>query len=236
MARIISLIQYSGKLGNTIGRKSRKGNPILSFSHGKPRNPNTTKQVQARVKFCGLRALAAAFGDALAGLVRYSTAKAITPFNAFMHVNKDAVSVGEPVDGKVTAQVDFSALMLSKGSLVCESQFAQPVVDAEHGTVTIKTTAEGSHADRTKTIVLFDEEAKTAMVKSTPYSEDSCEFEVADTSHTFHAYLYETASGDEASTVAYRDWMNGSTSLAEGDIAALLGSLEVSNSQYQAVN
>ena len=51
MAKIVSIIEYVGKAGNTVGQKSPKGGVILKQKAASVSNPQTSKQMNHRARF-----------------------------------------------------------------------------------------------------------------------------------------------------------------------------------------
>ena len=63
MAKIVSIIQYVGKAGNTIGQKSRKGDILLKQAAASVTNPKTSAQMAHRARFKVATTVAAKLGE-----------------------------------------------------------------------------------------------------------------------------------------------------------------------------
>lgn len=63
MAKIVSIIQYVGKAGNTVGQKSRKGGIILKQKAAAVSNPKTPAQMAHRARFKLATVIASMLGE-----------------------------------------------------------------------------------------------------------------------------------------------------------------------------
>lgn len=200
MARQISVIQFAGKMGNAVGRRSRKGNPILGLDQGKYHNPNTQKQIEARTKFLGLCHAAGIFDNCLVGLTAYAKANGWSLRNAFMKVNKEKITV-ETTASQVTASLITSRVILSKGSLEIIGRVVS-ATDAEGGGFNVVTVHDDKHPTRVKHIVVYDVDNSRAQMKVVDFSEESVHFEGRLPSD-YKIYYYEADAPDTGVAVTY---------------------------------
>lgn len=207
MARQISVIQFAGKMGNAIGRRSRKGNPILGLDQGKYHNPNTQKQIEARTKFLGLCNAAGIFDNCMVGLTPYAKANGLSLRNAFMKVNKDNMTV-QTTDSQATATLMPTKLVLSKGSLETIGDVIS-VTEAQGGGFDVVTTHDSNHPTRVKHVVVYDVNGKRAQMKIVNYSEERVHFEGM-LPETYSVYYYEADAPDAGVAVAYSGATSGS--------------------------
>ncbi len=63
MAKIVSIIEYVGKAGNTVGQKSPKGGVILKQKAASVSNPQTSKQMNHRARFKLATVVASMLGE-----------------------------------------------------------------------------------------------------------------------------------------------------------------------------
>ena len=201
MAKQISVIQFAGKMGNAIGRRSRKGNPILGLDQGKYHNPNTQKQVEARTKFLGLCNAAGIFANCMVGLTPYAKANGWSLRNAFMKLNKGNLEVSTGVDSSFTqSTLLVEQVILSKGSLEVVGGVVSHAA-AQGGGIDVTTVHDDQHPNRLKHVVLYDVEKETAQMKIVAYSVETVHF---DGEHNSPAiYYYEADAPDAGTAVAY---------------------------------
>ena len=103
---------FSGKVGTVVGYKVH-GKKVMRAYVDKVKDPRTAKQMDARLRFKTLAALAVGFLTASkTGLERIAASWRHTVANAFMRINQGAVTVADGV-----AEVDLSALVCSVGAL-----------------------------------------------------------------------------------------------------------------------
>lgn len=174
MAKQISVIQFAGKMGNAIGRRSRKGNPILGLDQGKYHNPNTKKQIEARTKFLGLCNAAGAFDNCLVGLTPYAKANGLSLRNAFMKVNSKVITV-ETTGSEAVATLMPDQVVLSKGSLETIGDVLS-VTEAQGGGFDVVTRHDAEHSTRVKHVVFYDVDNMRAEMKIVNYSEENVHF------------------------------------------------------------
>lgn len=230
MAKQISVIQFAGKMGNAIGRRSRKGNPILGLDQGKYHNPNTKKQIEARTKFLGLCNAAGIFANCMVGLTPYAKANGWSLRNAFMKLNKGAFTIStSQANNTVSANLGPEYLKLSKGSL----EVVGGVVVAETaagGGIDVTTIHDSAHPTRTKHVVVYDVELEKAFMKIVPFSEEKVHFD-ADMS-TPLVYYYEADAPDAGTAVAYSG-VDGQT-MATAEFRALANQMVYSETAFHA--
>lgn len=229
MARQISVIQFAGKMGNAVGRRSRKGNPILGLDQGKYHNPNTQKQVEARTKFLGLINASSVFSNCLVGLTSYAKANGWSLRNAFMKLNKDAMEVGTG-GSTATATLNVEGVILSKGSLEVIGG-VEGVEQATAGGWDVTTSHDDTHDTRSKHVVLYDFESKKAFMKIVPYSQEVVHFDypVQDRADLV-VYYYEADAPDAGTAVAYSD--GEGQIMAVGEFRALANQMVYSNTVF----
>lgn len=229
MAKQISVIQFAGKMGNAIGRRSRKGNPILGLDQGKYHNPNTQKQIEARTKFLGLCNAAGVFANCLVGLTPYAKANGWSLRNAFMKVNKGNIAV--TTSGKnVTAGLKPEKVFLSKGSLEVVGGIVSATV-TEGGGIDIVTVSDANHPNRVKHVVVYDVDAQIAHMKIVPFSEEKVHFDAKSATRAVY-YYYEADAPDAGTAVAYSD--GEALVMATADFRALANQMVYSETVYHA--
>lgn len=114
-----SVITFKGKLDNIVGFKNNKG----TFSLRKritPKNPNTEKQRNARLKFLMANNLAAIFKHT-SGMVKFAKDNKISPSNAFVKANYDAILNVVPTgDDEVNlrAKIDYDNITVAVGNAI----------------------------------------------------------------------------------------------------------------------
>lgn len=226
MARQISVIQFAGKMGNAIGRRSRKGNPILGLDQGKYHNPNTQKQVAARTKFLGLCNAAGIFTNCLVGFTPYAKANGWSLRNAFMKVNKGSINL-KTSDGHVEAILLPENVILSKGSLEVIGDIVSASSPVGGGT-DIVTVHDADHPNRLKHIILYDVNRDVAYMKIVSFSEETVHFDVEPESRAI--YYYEADAPDEGTAVAYSGV--DASKMASADFRALANQMVYSDTVY----
>lgn len=207
MAKQISVIQFAGKMGNAIGRRSRKGNPILGLDQGKYHNPNTQKQVEARTKFLGLCNAAGIFTNCMVGLTPYAKANGWSLRNAFMKVNKENITV-ETTGSQAVATLLTPMVVLSKGSLERIGHVVS-ATEAQGGGYDVVTFHDAEHPTRVKHVVVYDSENNRAWMKIVKFSEETVHFEGSFSTRPT-IYYYEADAPDAGVAVAY----SGATSMS----------------------
>lgn len=203
MARQISVIQFAGKMGNAVGRRSRKGNPILGLDQGKYHNPNTQKQLEARTKFLGLCNAAGLFANCMVGLTPYAKANGWSLRNAFMKVNSSKMNVTTE-GSQVKATLTTAGVVLSKGSLEVVGGVVSHAAGKDGG-IDVTTVADSNHVNRTKHVVLYDVANKTARMKIVPFSQEVVHFDGDIAAASLAIYYYEADAPDAGTAVAYSD-------------------------------
>lgn len=228
MAKQISVIQFAGKMGNAIGRRSRKGNPILGLDQGKYHNPNTQKQIEARTKFLGLCNAAGIFANCMVGLTLYAKANGWSLRNAFMKVNKGAVTVALN-GGVVEATLQPENLVLSTGSLEVIGGI-EGAEQATGGGWDVTTIHDDTHATRLKHVVLYDVESKKAFMKIVPYSQEVVHFDFDAQNRVL--YYYEADAPDAGTAVAYS--AGSGQIMATAEFRALANQMVYSGTVFKA--
>lgn len=225
MAKQISVIQFAGKMGNAIGRRSRKGNPILGLDQGKYHNPNTQKQVEARTKFLGLCNAAGMFANCMVGLTPYAKANGWSLRNAFMKLNKSAMVMADTDTNDPRADLSPERVVLSKGSLeVVGGMVSRTAV--EGGGIDITTSHDLKHPNRVKHIVCLDFEHNVGVMKIVPYDTETVHFDLQD-NDVAAVYYYEADAPDGTTAVAYSG-LNHET-MAAAEIKALTSQMVYSH-------
>ena len=228
MAKQISVIQFAGKMGNAIGRRSRKGNPILGLDQGKYHNPNTQKQVEARTKFLGLCNAAGIFANCMVGLTPYAKANGWSLRNAFMKVNKESITVAT-TGSQATATLLPKEVILSKGSLEVVGGVVSHA-GAQGGGIDVTTIHDDKHPNRLKHVVLYDVDKERAYMKIVPFAEEIVHF---DGEHdNLSVYYYEADAPDAGTAVAY----SGADAevMARAEFRALVNQMVYSETLFQA--
>ena len=212
MAKQISVIQFAGKMGNAIGRRSRKGNPILGLDQGKYHNPNTQKQVEARTKFLGLCNAAGIFANCMVGLTPYAKANGWSLRNAFMKVNKTNITV-QTTGSESVATLLYQKVVLSKGSLVTIGEIIS-ATEAVGGGFDVVTVHDADHPTRVKHVVVYDVENQRAQMKIVDFSEETVHFE-GHLPSTCYVYYFEADAPDAGVAVAYSEGSGQRMAIAE---------------------
>lgn len=225
MARQISVIQFAGKMGNAIGRRSRKGNPILGLDQGKYHNPNTQKQVEARTKFLGLCNAASMFTNCMVGLTPYANANGWSLRNAFMKLNKSAMDIVGSDTTTPRAELAPEKVVLSKGSLEVVGGIVSRTA-VEGGGIDIITSHDLNHPNRVKHIVCLDFEHNVGVMKIVPYDTETVHFDLRD-NDVAAVYYYEADAPDVATAVAYSGLKH--ETMAAAEIKALTRQMVYSN-------
>lgn len=230
MAKQISVIQFAGKMGNAIGRRSRKGNPILGLDQGKYHNPNTQKQVEARTKFLGLCNAAGIFANCMVGLTPYAKANGWSLRNAFMKLNSSNMFVGT-AGSKVSATLTTVDVVLSKGSLETVGGVVSHAAGTDGG-IDVTTMADSVHVNRTKHVVVYDVLNKIAHMKIVPFSQEVVHFDgMEEGSLAF--YYYEAEAPDAGTAVAYSSSSEEEV-MATAEFRALVNQMVYSKTVYHA--
>ena len=230
MAKQISVIQFAGKMGNAIGRRSRKGNPILGLDQGKYHNPNTQKQVEARTKFLGLCNAASIFDNCMVGLTPYAKANGWSLRNAFMKLNKGNLEVSTGADSSyIQSTLLADQVILSKGSLDVIGGVLSHAVAAGGG-LDVTTAHDNDHPNRLKHVVLYDVENERAQMKIVAYEVETVHFvnEVASPV----IYYYEADAPDAGTAVAYSGI--SVEVMSRADFRALVNQMVYSETVYHA--
>lgn len=212
MAKQISVIQFAGKMGNAIGRRSRKGNPILGLDQGKYHNPNTQKQIEARTKFLGLCNAASVFANCMVGLTPYAKANGLSLRNAFMKVNKKIITV-QTTGSESVATLLYQKVGLSKGSLMTIGNVVS-VTAAQSGGFDVVTVHDSEHPTRVKHVVAYDFENQRAQMKIVDFSEETVHFE-GHFPANYVIYYFEADAPDAGVAVAYSEGSGERMAFAE---------------------
>lgn len=231
MAKQISVIQFAGKMGNTIGRRSRKGNPILGLDQGKYHNPNTQKQIEARTKFLGLCNAAGMFANCMVGLTPYAKANGWSLRNAFMKLNKSKIDiVGSDTNTPRADLLYEGPVVLSKGSLeVVGGIVSRTAVEA--GGIDFTTSHDSNHPNRVKHIVCLDLARNVGVMKIVPYDTEKVHFDLPN-DNVAAVYYYEAEAPDANTAVTYSGLNHGTMAAAE--IKALANQMVYSETVYHA--
>lgn len=226
MAKQISVIQFAGKMGNAIGRRSRKGNPILGLDQGKYHNPNTKKQVEARTKFLGLCNAASLFTNCMVGLTPYAKANGLSLRNAFMRLNKGNITVSSGSDS-VNALLQPENVVLSKGSLEVVGDVVSAGAAAGGG-FDVTTVHDSVHTTRLKHVVVYSISTQVAYMKIVPFSEETVHFDAEMDNPV--VYYYEADAPDAGTAVAYGK--GEADTLATAEFRALANQMVYSNTVF----
>ncbi len=105
------IITFKGKLDNLVGARNQKGTYSIRRLNKKTKQPNTTRQIQARAKFLALSQAASTFSPVLPLLTPYAKKNKISTRNAFIKLNYPAAQA----EG-LTATLDPAQIILATGN------------------------------------------------------------------------------------------------------------------------
>lgn len=114
-----SIITFEGKLDNLVGFKNNKGTYSLR-KRITPKNPNTEKQRNTRLKFLVANNLAAIFKHT-SGMVKFAKDNKISPSNAFVKANYSAIVNVTPTgtdEADLRAKIDYDNITVAVGNAI----------------------------------------------------------------------------------------------------------------------
>lgn len=235
MGKAKSMIKFTGRVGDIVGRKGIKGGIVFSAYQPDVKNPQTPAQINQRVRFLTATGLAHQLPqDALAGFAPVAASKRIsrrTAYASYLMSKKAAVIAVAEEFNEYKATISYEELVFSRGTDVYEAS----TLDAETPR-TIKTTVAGLQPKDIVHAVAIIPEAKTAVSKVEKAGgaslEISLNFPTSMTGLKAHVYIYVQRINDDNARATYLSFWDGSEFEAEAAVKAIESSASYSATTY----
>lgn len=235
MGKAKSMIKFTGRVGDVVGRKGTKGGVIYSAYQPDIKNPQTPAQINQRVRFLTATSLAHQLpNDALAGYAPIAASKRIsrrTAYASYLMSKKAAVIAIAEEGNEYKATISYEELVFSRGTDVYEASTLDTETPA-----TIKTTVSGLQPKDIVHAVAIVPEAKTAFSKVEQAGgaslEISLNFPTSLQGENVHVYIYVQRINDDNARATYLSFWDGSNFEAQATLKAIESSASYSATTY----
>lgn len=234
MAKQVSTLKVTGKLGDIVGSKGANGDVIARAYQPEVKNPNTKKQVSARTKFLTATGLAGGI-KIFPGFVKYGKQLGITARNAFVKtlMKGDSISVTESGD-QFDSTIDFGAVQVSRGVTTAPAFNAPSFAEANE--VSVGWTSESGRFANNDTVIIlvYSADLNEAVYGQASYGAGSCSVEVPVrwSGMSVHVYGYALCETEAGQGVEYRSYWTNSNVEASAEMRTLEGMMTPSASAY----
>lgn len=237
MGKIVSIISFTGRVGNLVGAKGPKGKVVLRPYQDSVANPNTPKQIINRTKFLTLQGMGISSKPALFGLAAAAKAAGVSRTNLFFKINYPQVSAAlDNLTQKYKGSLDWEHLQFSRGTLP-EPIVNTAVVDDGSIMLPLSDTASipGTSRDDIVYGIVYDTiDCKIIAIEQTTRVDEEIIFHIPSSSHNHKCRVYAFAQGisDTNDRVSYIDYFNGRIVLAEATVAEIESGANYSNTVH----